>query len=223
MRTLEKIFVNSVVAAINVVLTAIVGIIIYQYAGKVHYWYWWGLAVLLVFGAITYYMITFQNYEKFPFVRYRVKNDIVDGITLRHNNEHFDGREVGEGAWQFVTSVDRGGYAIYGPHLKTTLRAGKYKATFRIKVLRVSHDNYPIAEIDIASATRWDGDKKLAAYTLTSSDFKNADKYYDFPLKFTVADEARKLELRVDAKQAPNDEKRTTVIVDYVQLSRRLF
>lgn len=220
MRILERIFVGSIVTTINVLLTAVLGIIIYQYAGRLSYWYWWVVGGLIMLGIVLYYII-YQGYDKFPYTQFRVPKHPQAGKTLHAWIEPFHGDNIGE-AWKFETNQENDGYAIYGPWLEQPLRKGKYKATFRMKIHNVSVVNHPIVDIDVACATRWDGDTRLACRTLTTSNFAKADEYDEFSLYFKVDNEARKVEFRVWTHKA-GSEGRDIVILDYVQLSRQLF
>ena len=95
-----------------------------------------------------------------------------------------------------------------------------------MKILNKPRRDYPIAELNVASKTYHSGDKKLAAYNLTASDFKKVDQPYEFLLDFFINDKAQNVELRVWSVGINGDEtekERVTVVVDYVKLSRRLF
>src|SRR6266568_4332502 len=103
---------NVIIATIA---STIVSFVIYQYAGKSTYWYWWTGAILFVLGLISLCIITYQNYlsyDKFPYTKYRIKETsernqlsekerkkylVIDGIVT------FEVEPQGE-AWKFKTN-----------------------------------------------------------------------------------------------------------------------
>jgi hypothetical protein len=199
-----SIIINVIIATI---ISTIVGFVIFQYAGKNTYWYWWTGAILFVLVAISFCIIAYKNYlsyDKYPFIKYRLKEKsernqlidterrkylVIDGIL------NFEVEPQGE-AWKFKTNKGqsdqkgKSGNVIYGPYI--TLRKNKYRAIFRMKILNRPKRDYPIVEINVALKAYNLGDKKMAGYNLTQSDFKK------------IKD-------------------RVSVVVDYVKLSRRLF
>jgi hypothetical protein len=147
------------------------------------------------------------------------------------------------GAW-FFTAKDSPANPVYGPYLKKKLskkqeekeekplRRGRYKAEFKIRVDGLGDKNRPIVDIDVASATRNFGDKRLAGRTLTASDFKKGDEYAIFSLEFEVIPDVilvdkdkgvykggeSDLEFRIFSRGSGQ-----RVYLDYVKFSRRLF
>ena len=232
------IIINVIVATI---ISTIVGFVIFQYAGKNTYWYWWTGAILFVLVIISICIIAYQNYlsyDKYPYIKYRLKEKserdqlidkerrkylVIDGILT------FEVEQQGE-AWKFKTNKGQSGqegktdYVIYGPYI--ILNKNKYRAIFRMKILNRPKRDYPIVEINVGLKTYYLGDKKLAGYNLTQSDFKKIDEYYEFPVDFYISSQAQDVEFRVMSAGIHGDETdkdRVSVVVDYVKLSRRLF
>lgn len=145
----------------------------------------------------------------FPFVKYRVKH-VQDGRSLLAGIDITNGTALGE-AWQFAAAMD--GWAVYGPYLRESLPKGKYRASFRIKVNKVSLLDVPIIEVDVASHVEADAEKILARRGISTHDFERADEYRDFELDFEVLGHERKLELRVRSKASGH-----LVTLDYVEL-----
>ncbi len=199
-QTIEKIFVGVLLAFITAIINQVV-------SGQINY-LWVGSVFTL---ALFLYWI-FQGIG-FPYIKFRVSST-NDGKGLLFRSDISTGKKVGE-AWQF--KADKFDWAVYGPYLRSPLRSGKYRGTFRIKVDDVSGDNRPIIEIDVASRCKEVGDKKLSARTLSTRDFKNADEYQDFPLDFFIISDENDLELRVFTKGSGH-----TVTLDYIQLTRRV-
>src|SRR6266568_2798892 len=173
------IIINVVIATI---ISTIVGFVIFQYAGKNTYWYWWTGAILFVLVAISLCIIAYQSYlssDKYPYIKYRpMKINERDQLTDTERRKYLviDGISIlevepqGE-AWKFKTNKGQSGqegisaYVIYGPYI--TLRKNKYRAIFRMKILNRPKRDYPIVEINVAFKTYYLGDKTIAGYNLT--------------------------------------------------------
>jgi hypothetical protein len=211
----KQIFIGSVVALVGAiagtVATAIINLLL---AGKISVNYWWVWGIGAVLGALLLYGIYPAN--RFPFKKWRVTN-IRDGkgLLFREDLPVLEGKPDGE-AWQFVAHDNN--WAIYGPYLRQSLRKGKYRAAFRVKVNNVSGEDRHVIELSVASNCKAVGDKQLAARTLTTRDFKSGGVYHIFFLYFDALVDERDLELRIYAKGSGH-----TVTLDYVRLSRRLF
>ena len=181
---------------------------------------------------------SYLSYDRYPYIKYHLNeksereqlpNDKQREYLVVENISDFEMEPQGE-AWKFKTNKGQPGkpgqsrYLIYGPYI--TLQKNKYRAIFRMKILNKSRKDYPFVAIDVGMQIYGLGDKTLARYHLTRSDFKKLDEYYEFPVDFNISSEAQNVEFRVDSMGIHGDEiskDRISVVVEYVKLSRRLF
>lgn len=207
----------STVAGIGGGLGAV--LVYWTYTGNINYW--WGSAGF--FSAVCVCWV-YIHYFAYPFKKFRVTclkdvdSNVIDGeengmgLTA---NKWKGGYDKEKKRW-----ILREGWGVWGPYI--SLKKGKYKATFRIKAAGLDWDqeNY-LCEIDIAASYRNRenkdilGDKKLALHTLTTKDFKKANKYNKFSLVFCIYHGEDNIEFRIRPRHSQH-----IITFDYVKLSR---
>ncbi len=201
-RVLEQLLIGSTVALVTALINQ-------AFAGQVNYLW---VVLCFIVAIVIYWM--YQGLSGFPFTKYHVTTNTEDGINLLVRTDVNQGRVI-EQAYRFVSS--HCDWAVYGPYMHQSLRKGKYRSTFRLRVDDVSGPNRPVVNISVASRTQERGDKCLAERTISTLDFEKADKSRDFTLDFYIISDERELELRVFARKSGH-----TVTLECIQLSRRL-
>jgi len=139
---------------------------------------------------------------------FRVTN-INDGSGLLCTKE-IGGRQTEEGWWTFTASPR--GHAVYGPYLRQPLFAGRYVATFRIKVDKLKPLDPKVLKLDVASNV---GRKEVVSRTITARDFEEADRFKEFRLPFDVATYEPDVETRVFSFGGGE-----TVTLDHIRLEQ---
>jgi MFS family permease len=211
-QTFKQILVGSAVTIIGAIAgaiaTALINLIV---AGKINTNYWWIWVIGGLIGA--FLLFKFYQINKFPYKKWRVTN-VADGKGLLADATR--GKPVEENAWLFKECT------VYGPYLRQSLLKGKYKVTFRLKVVDLdatSNANNRILEINVAAARAGiAGDKLLALHALTTFDFSTANVYENFSLLFDIYKEEQQVEFRVCSEYTSH-----TIVLDYVRFSTRLY
>jgi hypothetical protein len=182
------------------VATALVG---YAIAGSVQ-WIW--VAVGFVIPILV--LVLYRGVIPLPFSRLR-QYRIRDGELISYfGSQKGDVRE-------FDASSNEGA-GFYGPYIP--LPKGKYTVSFHLKIDNRSEQDQPVCELDVTSN---DGCKWFAQYTVSLRDFKEPEKWQDFPLDFVLPRDENRVEFRLRMKDVLIAQRR--VSFQHLALRKRLF
>lgn len=126
-----------------------------------------------------------------------------DSAEFSHDLYGHVGYLMADGSWA-VNIRKAKGKGIYGPYL--TLKAGKYRAIFHMKIDNNQPSDKPIAKIDAGVHIGSDAMKEpLEERRIMTKDFNESSKYQDFPLEFELMQNTENVEfcLRTESLNAP--------------------